>query len=173
MKKRVKIMTGALFVVLLVILAGIVLGSRPTSLSRADLDARAREELGEDVECAGSFEKNDKALFWFIAGERQERRYLALDCRLRDGGYQLLRVRQPQADVQQVVHLSWGEDYSFLIDQPDCRRFQLTDGKQIIYETELGESTAESGFPYPLLVEDLPRRFAYIALDGQGEKLPD
>lgn len=172
MRKRRQIMTGVLAVALVVILAGIVLGSRSQSLDQEELRAKAGEALGGDVQFLSKAEQGEKALFWFYAHTEEGRAYLCLDCQQREDGYQILRTLRPQVDTQGVVHCKWGDDYAFVMDNPDCKTFRLTDGSEIVYEADLSQ-TEEGDFPYPLLVEDLPRRFAYIALDQNGEALPD
>lgn len=132
-------MTGVLLMVLVVILAAIVLGSRSQILDQEGLTARAGEELGGDVQYLSKAEQGGQALFWFFSHTEEGRDYLCLDCQQREGGYQILRTLRPQVDTQAVVHCKWGDDYAFVMDNPACKTFRLTDGSEIVYEADLSQ----------------------------------
>ncbi len=144
--------------------------------STDDLIAKAREEITVadadtiEVQLAAKYIKDDKALMWFITGnEYQMHRYfpMVFDV-VGEEEYVFVQRHNALDRGQDIVVYNWGDGYSFLVNNPKCKKIQITGnigGLGAVTEVEIGDGE----YPFHYYYELLPQE--YIFLDAEGNEI--
>ena len=144
--------------------------------STDDLIAKAREEITVadadtiEVQLAAKYIKDDKALMWFITGnEYQMHRYfpMVFDV-VSEEEYVFVQRHNALDRGQDIVVYNWGDGYSFLVNNPKCKKIQITGnigGLGAVTEVEIGDRE----YPFHYYYELLPQE--YIFLDAEGNEI--
>ncbi len=166
------------FIVLMLscIVAFSLAGCREKLTSEEDLIAKAREEITVaeadtiEVRLAAKQEKNDRALMWFITGnEYQMHRYFPMVFEIVGEDEYVFEGRHNALERGQDIYVyNWGDGYSFLVNNPKCKKIQITGnvgGLGAVTEVEIGEGEYPFHYYYELLPQD------YIFLDAEGNEI--
>lgn len=144
--------------------------------STEDLIAKARKEITVanadtiEVELAAKCTKNEEALMWFITGnEYQMHRYFPMVFEIVGEDEYVFEGRHNALERGQDIYVyNWGDGYSFLVNNPNCKKIQITGnvgGLGAVTEVEIGEGEYPFHYYYELLPQD------YIFLDAEGNEL--
>lgn len=151
-------------------------GCREKLKSEEELIAKAREEITVaeadtiEVRLAAKQEKNDRALMWFITGnEYQMHRYFPMVFEIVGEDEYVFEGRHNSLERGQDIYVyNWGDGYSFLVNNPKCKKIQITGnvgGMGAVTEVEIGEGEYPFHYYYELLPQD------YIFLDAEGNEI--
>ena len=121
-----------------------------------------------DMQYAGEYSINGKALLWFISGnEYQEHYYYAMECEAKDDFYKFSRSCKHMERAEDIALYQWEGGYCFLVNNRDCAAVNITDtyGKTVTFEIK------EDEYPYICFYEcELSE---YYFTDINGDILPE
>lgn len=160
--KKAFLISGALFGVLL------LCGCEPVLKSEGDIINKAREYLSDNIEglsIGGSCSDNNRTLFWFISGSREQAHtYIPMEFAVNeDGEYSFVHKYDPIERTSDTASLIWKDGYSFVVNNPDCANIRITEPD--------GDSTdiEVAGIPFVYFLENSPNDFEYSFLNAEGE----
>ena len=160
----------AAFLLLLALLLTLC-GCQGTLKGETALIEKAREVIpiadaqSTELLYAGSCEKEDLALLWFISGnESQAHYYLPMECEAAGPEeYRYLRTYKPMDRGRDIAVLQWQGGYAFLVNNPDCAAIRITDNTGT-------RDIAVDQLPFALYRKIIPSE--YVFLDADGLELP-
>ena len=172
--KKNKLLILILMLSCIVVLA--LAGCREKLKGEEDLIAKAREEITVaeadtiEVSLVAKCEKDDRTLMWFITGnEYQMHRYFPMVFENVGEQEYVFEGRHNSGERgQDIAVYNWGDGYSFLVNNPKCKKIQITGnigGLGEITEVEIGEGEYPFHYYYELLPQD------YVFLDAEGNEI--
>lgn len=144
-----------------------------------ELIEKAREEIPiseaatTDIQFAGGYVQNKKALFWFISGnEHQAHYYLPMEVEIKEENqFTFVRTYEPlDGSPKDIAVLLWNNSYVFLINNPACTAIRITD-ENGIYEEAIEAGTYPYSFSCSSKSEFSPMSAKYVFLDADGNEL--